>query len=175
MPADPASGLYQAVRRFLVSIPPVPPQALAAFHVAVGTSILAGDGRRFSSESLIGARQLAALFGVEEGHAWIFWGVTLTVAGLIVLFTWPWLESRHARVALCVVLAGAVPMLFFAYGFAASVRLSEVALSSGIGAYGALAVFHLHTAAKMIRHGCWDRRRDDGTWERREPFRDVQL
>jgi MFS superfamily sulfate permease-like transporter len=175
MPADPASGLYRAARRFLSAIPPVPPQALAAFHVAVGTAILAGDGKRFSGPSLAGAREVAALFGVPADKAWILWGTTLTVVGLVVLLVWPWVELRHARAALCIVLAGSVPMIFLVVGFIFSLQLSEVASTPGIGAYGALAVAHLHTAVKMIRGGCWDRRQPNGTWERRVPFRGVQL
>jgi hypothetical protein len=160
-------GPWRRLQRFFLAIPPVPPQALAAFHVSVGASVLGGDGARFSGPSYAGARQLATLVGVSEGDAWILWGTLLTVAGVIILFTWPWLESRHARWALVLVLFGSAPMLFFVLGFVTSLTMSEVASSSGIGAYGALAVFHLHTAWKMIRHGAWDKRRPDGTWERR--------
>jgi MFS superfamily sulfate permease-like transporter len=154
-------------KRFFLAIPPVPPQALAAFHMSVGVAILAGDSKRFSADSFAGARQLATLVGVREDHAWILWGTVLAVAGLTVLFVWPWLELRHARWALVLVLFGAAPMIFIVIGFATSIRLSEVASSSAVGAYGMLALFHLHTAAKMIRYGAWDRRRPDGCWERR--------
>jgi MFS superfamily sulfate permease-like transporter len=168
---DPASGLFRAIGRFAVSIPPVPPQALAAFHMSVGVSILLGDGKRFSGPSFAGARELATLFGVSEANAWIFWGTTLTVVGVIVLFTWPRLEIRHARIALCAVLFGAAPMIFIVLGFITSLSLSEIASTSGIGAYGSLAVAHIHTGIKMIQHGAWDRRRADGCWERRaNPF-----
>jgi hypothetical protein len=122
-----------------------------------------------------GAREVAALFGVPADKAWILWGTTLTVVGLVVLLVWPWVELRHARAALCIVLAGSVPMIFLVVGFIFSLQLSEVASTPGIGAYGALAVAHLHTAVKMIRGGCWDRRQPNGTWERRVPFRGVQL
>lgn len=172
MSPDASTGLWRAFRRFVGAIPPVPPQALAMFHLSVGGFILAGDGVRFSGPSFVGARQLATVFGVPAGKAWVFWGVLLLVTGLAVLFTWPWLELRHARVAVCVVLFGAAPMMFIVLGFITSLRLSEIASTSGIGAYGALVLAHLHTGAKMIRHGCWDRRRPDGTWERRSS---VQL
>jgi hypothetical protein len=110
---DPTSGLFRAVKRFLVAIPPVPPQALAAFHAAVGAAILAGDSRRFSGPSFAGARQLAGLVGIPEQHAWIAWGTLLVTVGVF------------------------------------------------------MALFHLHTAVKMIDNGAWDRRRPDGCWERR--------
>lgn len=158
-------------RRFWAAIPPVPPQALAAFHVSVGVSILAGDSKRFSGPSFAGARQLAGLlFGIPDDHAWIFWGTLLTVVGVGVLFMWPWLELHHARIALGAVLFGAAPMIFIVLGFVTSLSMSEIASTSGIGAYGSLAAFHLHTAIKMIRHGAWDRRRPDGTWERRSSW-----
>lgn len=158
---------YSLARRFLGAIPPVPPQALAAFHISVGAAILGGDSKRFSGPSYAGARQLATLVGVPEDWAWLLWGLLLTVIGTVMLFTWPRIELRHARIALAAVLFGAAPMLFFTLGFIASLAQSDVASSSGIGAYGALAVFHIHTGVKMIRHGAWDRRRADGCWERR--------
>lgn len=159
--------VWRTTRRFLGAIPPVPPQALAAFHISVGAAILAGGRERFSGPSYAGARQLSAVVGVPYGCAWLTWGSLLATVGVVVLFTWPWIELKHARVATCAVLFGAAPMLFFTLGFVASLRLSEVASSSGIGAYGILALFHIHTAVKMIRHGSWDQRRPDGAWERR--------
>jgi MFS superfamily sulfate permease-like transporter len=148
----------------------VPPQALAAFHASVGAAILAGDSKRFSGPSFAGARQLAELVGVHQDYAWVLWGATLVIAGTVILFAWPWLELRHARVATCAVLFGAAPMLFIVIGFITSLRLSELASSSGIGAYGSLCVAHLHTAYKMIHHGAWDRRTPTGTWERRSSW-----
>jgi hypothetical protein len=164
---DPTSGLFRAVKRFLVAIPPVPPQALAAFHAAVGAAILAGDSRRFSGPSFAGARQLAGLVGIPEQHAWIAWGTLLVTVGVFMVFVWPWFEIHHARLAVITVLFGAVPMLFFVAGFVSSIGLSAVASSSPVGAYGTIALFHLHTAVKMIDNGAWDRRRPDGCWERR--------
>lgn len=158
---------WRLTRRFLGAIPPVPPQALAAFHVSVGAAILAGGEDRFSGPSFAGARQLVQVLCVDPCWAWALWGSVLLSVGLIVLFAWPWLELRHARVATFAVLFGAAPMVFVVLGFVASLGLSEVASSSGVGAYGSLALFHLHTAVKMIRHGAWDQRRPDGRWERR--------
>jgi MFS superfamily sulfate permease-like transporter len=168
---DPTSGLLRAVKRFLVAIPPVPPQALAAFHAAVGAAILAGDSKRFSGPSFAGARQLSGFIGIPDDHAWIAWGTLLVTVGVVMVFVWPWFEIHHARLAVITVLFGACPMLFLVAGFVASLSLSAVASSSPVGAYGTIAAFHLHTAVKMIDNGAWDRRRPDGCWERRHLHR----
>jgi hypothetical protein len=164
---DPASGLFRAIIRFLRAIPPVPPQALSVFHAAVGAAILAGDSARFSGPSFAGARQIAALFGIPQPRAWIAWGTLLVTVGVFMVFVWPWFEVHHPRMAVVTVLFGAVPMLFLVAGFVSSLGLSAVASSSPVGAYGTIALFHLHTAVKMINNGAWDRRRPDGCWERR--------
>jgi hypothetical protein len=103
----------------------------------------------------------------REQHAWIAWGTLLVTVGVFMVFVWPWFEIHHARLAVITVLFGAVPMLFFVAGFVSSIGLSAVASSSPVGAYGTIALFHLHTAVKMIDNGAWDRRRPDGCWERR--------
>jgi MFS superfamily sulfate permease-like transporter len=157
-------------RPFWRAIPPVPPQALAGFHVSVGAAILAGDSKRFSGPSFAGARQIAGLVGVGDQHAWLAWGLLLITAGVFVVFTWPWFEVHYPRLALIAVLLGAAPLIFFVLGFVTSIRLSEVASSSPVGAYGSIALFHIHTAYKMVQHGAWDRRRPDGTWERRSAW-----
>jgi MFS superfamily sulfate permease-like transporter len=168
---DPSSGLWRAVLRFGTAIPPVPPQALSVFHAAVGAAILAGDSARFSGPSFAGARQIAGLFGVPEPRAWIAWGTLLVVVGVVMVFVWPWFEIHHPRLAVVTVLFGACPMFFLVAGFVASLGLSAVASSSPVGAYGTIALFHLHTAVKMINAGAWDCRRPDGTWERRHVAR----
>src|SRR3954462_9696425 len=114
---DPSSGLWRAVVRFGTAIPPVPPQALAAFHAAVGAAILAGDSARFSGPSFVGARQIAALVGIPEPRAGIAWGTLLVVVGVAMVFVWPWFEIHHPRLAVVTVLFGAVPMLFLVAGF----------------------------------------------------------
>jgi hypothetical protein len=159
---DPSSGLWRAVVRFATAIPPVPPQALSVFHAAVGAAILAGDSARFSGPSFAGARQIAGLFGVPEPRAWIAWGTLLVVVGVVMVFVWPWFEIHHPRLAVVTVLFGAAPMFFLVAGFVASLGLSAVASSSPVGAYGTIALFHLHTAVKMINAGAWDCRRPDG-------------
>jgi MFS superfamily sulfate permease-like transporter len=168
---DPSTRLYRAAQRFITSIPPVPPQALAAFHAAVGAAILAGDSARFSGPSFAGARQIAGLVGIPDQRAWIAWGTLLVIVGVVMVFVWPWFEIHHPRLAVVTVLFGACPMLFFVAGFVTSIGLSAVASSSPVGAYGTIALFHLHTAAKMIDNGAWDRRRPDGCWERRAVHR----
>lgn len=164
---DPASGLWRAIKRFAIAIPPVPPQALSVFHAAVGAAILAGDSHRFSGPSFAGARQIAGLLGIPEPRAWIAWGTLLVTVGVVMVFVWPWFEVHHARLAVATVLFGAAPMFFLVAGFITSLNLSAVASSSPVGAYGTIALFHLHTAVKMINAGAWDTRRPDGTWERR--------
>jgi hypothetical protein len=130
---DPASGLFRAVKRFCVAIPPVPPQALSVFHAAVGAAILAGDSRRFSGASFAGARQIAGLLGIPQEHAWIAWGTLLVTVGVFMVFVWPWFEVHHPRLAVVTVLFGAVPMFFLVAGFVSSIGLSAVASSSPLG------------------------------------------
>lgn len=159
------------VRRFLTAIPPVPPQALALFHAAVGVAILSGDSGRFAGATFAGARNIVAILTPVPGdQAWLVWGVLLSSVGIFMLFSWPILERDHPRGAFTLVLFGAAPITFIVIGFIASLGLSSVASTSGIGAYGAVAVFHIHTAVKMLQHGAWDRdrcRTPDGRWERR--------
>jgi MFS superfamily sulfate permease-like transporter len=102
---DPASGLFRAVKRFCVAIPPVPPQALSVFHAAVGAAILAGDSARFSGASFAGARQIAGLVGIPQEHAWIAWGTLLVTVGVFMVFVWPWFEVHHPRLAVVTVLS----------------------------------------------------------------------
>jgi cytochrome b561 len=164
--------VWRTVRRFLVALPPVPPQALAMFHASVGVAILVGDSSRFAGPTFAGARKIVAILTpVPEDQAWLVWGVLLASVGIFMLFAWPVLERDHPRGAFVLVLFGAAPITFIVLGFVASLGLSSVASTSGIGAYGAVAAFHIHTAVKMLQHGAWDRdrcRTPDGRWERRQ-------
>lgn len=136
-------------RRIHVSIPPVPAQALAAWHVSVGLWILVGGMDRFGGPGWAGARRLAP---------WWIWGCVLLVGGLVVLYAWPWLEQCHPRAALVAILLGATPLLFITLGFFWAIHESPLAATSGVGAYGAIVLGHMHLAKHLIRGGIWDRK-----------------
>ena len=162
---------WRVAGRFLTALPPVPPQALALFHASVGVAILIGDGTRFAGPTFAGARRIVEILTPIPGaDAWLAWGVLLGSVGIFMLFAWPILERDHPRGAFLLVLFGSAPIIFIVLGFINSLTLSSLASTSGIGAYGAVAVFHIHTAVKMLTSGAWDRehcRTPDGRWERR--------